>query len=193
MNPSPPDLDDPDDAVHELRTRLRDAEAACVEPPGLAVRVLRRPAPRSRWRGTFAIALAAVLVPAVVGFGAFLVGRHDASDAPAPRPPAARAASVQSEVHNSEVPCRALRTLECSMGVFKEPKLSSRTADLADRVWHGDRLLLVCLLTDGPRVTDETGVASRHWYRVVVLGTNAEGWLPGVRTRNETEVPDCAL
>ncbi|MFF7242512.1 hypothetical protein ACFZBU_01290 [Embleya sp. NPDC008237] len=193
MNPPPPDLDDPDDAVHELRSRLRAADAACVEPPGLALRVMRRPAPRPVWRGAFAMALAAVLVVAVVGLGAFLVGRHDPTEQPAPRPPAARAVSVQSEVYNSEVPCRGLRTLECSLGVFKEARLSSRTADLADRVWHGDRLLLVCLLADGPRVTDETGVASKHWYRVVVLGTGAEGWLPGVRTRNEAEVPDCAF
>ncbi|MEU0934566.1 MULTISPECIES: hypothetical protein [unclassified Embleya] len=193
MNPLPPDVDDPDVAVAELRTRLRDADAACVEPPGLALRVLRRPAPRPVWRGAFAVVLAAVLVVAVVGLGAFLAGRHDPVDRPTPRPPAARAVSVQSEVFNSEVPCRELRTIECSLGVFKEARLSSRTADLADRVWHGDRLLLVCLRADGPRVTDETGVGSKHWYRVVVLGTGAEGWLPGVRTRNEAEVPDCSF
>ncbi|MFE5333575.1 hypothetical protein ACFRCG_45025 [Embleya sp. NPDC056575] len=191
MNPSPPDLDDPDDAVRELRVRLRDADADCVEPPGLAARVTRRPAPRPRWRGAFATALTAVVVVAVVGLSAFLAGRHNPAERPTPKPPAARAASVQGEVYNSEEPCRALRTIECSLGVFRTPALSSRTADLAERVWHGDRVLLICLLADGPRVTDETGVASRHWYRVVVLGTGAEGWLPGVRTRNETEVPDC--
>ena len=58
MNPPPPDLDDPDDAVHELRSRLRAADAAWVEPPGLALRVMRRPAPRPAWRGAFAMALA---------------------------------------------------------------------------------------------------------------------------------------
>ncbi|MGC0416779.1 hypothetical protein [Embleya sp. AB8] len=191
MNPPPPALDDPDDAVRELRTRLRDADAACVEPPGLAARVVRPAAPRPVWRGAFAIALAVLLVVAVVGLGAFLAGRRAPAGHPRPEPPAARAQSVATEVYNSEVPCQGLRTIECSLGVFKEAKLSSRSTDLADRVWHGDRVRLVCLLADGPSVTDETGIASRHWYRVVVTGTDAEGWLPGVRTRNEKEVPDC--
>ncbi|WP_406282301.1 hypothetical protein [Embleya sp. NBC_00896] len=192
MNPPPPDVDDPDDAVNELRTRLRDADAAFDEPPGLALRVLRRPAPRPRWRGGFAMALAAVLVVAVVGLGTFLAGEATRDTPVAPEPPAARAATVDTDVYNSEVPCRGLRTIVCSLGVFAEPRLSSRMADLVTRVWHGDRVLLVCMLANGPLVTDETGIASKHWYHVVVRGTGAEGWLPAVRTRNEAEVPDCA-
>ena len=135
--------------------------------------------------------LAAVLVVAVVGFGAYFVGESGRTPVTAPEPPAARAVSTETEVYNSEVPCRTLRTIVCSLGVFHEPRLSTRMADLAGRVWHGDRVLLVCMRADGPLVNDETGVGSRHWYRLVVRDTGVEGWLPAVRTRNESEVPDC--
>lgn len=48
------------------------------------------------------------------------------------------------------------------------------------------------MVANGPLVNDETGIGSRHWYRVAVLDTGTEGWLPAVRTRNEAEVPDCS-
>jgi len=190
--PSPPGLDDTDEAVRELRTRLRDADAALSEPPGLTLRVMRRPAPRPLWRGAFALGLAAVVAVAAVGLGAYLFGVSTHTGPERVTPPAARAASVESEVYNTEVPCRSLRTIVCSLGVFKEPRLSARMVDLATRVWHGDRVLLVCMVANGPLVNDETGIGSRHWYRVVVLDTGTEGWLPAVRTRNEAEIPDCA-
>jgi hypothetical protein len=193
VNPPPPDLDDPDAAVRELRARLRAADTAFDRPPpGLALRVLRPPVTRPVWRGAFAVVLAAVMVVAVVGLGAFFAGRSGRGPATAPEPPAARAGEVEAPVYNTEIPCRTQRTIVCSLGVFKEPRLSSRMADLTGRVWHGDLVLLVCMRADGPLVNDETGVGSRHWYRVVVRETGVEGWLPAVRTRNEAEVPDCA-
>jgi len=193
VNPPPhPGLDDTDEAVRELRTRLRHADAALPAPPGLTLRVLRRPAPRPLWRSAFALGLATVVAVAAVGLGAYLFGASSHAGPERLAPPAARAASVETTIHNTEVPCRSLRTIVCSLGVFKEPRLSSRMADLATRVWHGDRVLLVCVIANGPLVNDETGIGSRHWYRVVVLDTETEGWLPAVRTRNEAEIPDCA-
>jgi hypothetical protein len=53
------------------------------------------------------------------------------------------------------------------------------------------------VVTDGRMITDERGVSSTRWYRVEKAeasgrGGRFEGWLPGVRTRNSTEVPDCS-
>ncbi|OEV06497.1 hypothetical protein AN219_34455 [Streptomyces nanshensis] len=105
---------------------------------------------------------------------------------------------ITLRVHNVEKACQELRTLECALRVAKSPyELYADPGNSAGRVWHGDRLTAACVVTDGQMVTDEKGVSSTRWYRVERAGEGGdgkrfEGWLPGVRTRNTTEVRLCA-
>ena len=61
----------------------------------------------------------------------------------------------------------------------------------AARVWHGDRLTALCVLTSGTMVKDESGISSTRWY-LARTPNGTEGWLPGVRTRNSAEVRHCS-
>ncbi|NLU74191.1 hypothetical protein HCC61_16135 [Streptomyces sp. HNM0575] len=105
---------------------------------------------------------------------------------------------ITLRVHNVEKACQKLRTLECALRVAKSPyELYADPGNSAGRVWHGDSLTAACVITDGQLVTDEKGVSSRRWYRVEKSGGSGdskrvEGWLPGVRTRNSTEVRLCS-
>lgn len=111
---------------------------------------------------------------------------------------AGRSGRITLRVHNVEKACRDLRTLECSLRVAKSPyELYAEPGNAAGRVWHGDELTASCVVTDGQMVTDEKGISSRRWYRVEKAdkdgeGKRFEGWLPGVRTRNSTEVRLCS-
>ncbi|MFD0554794.1 hypothetical protein ACFQ0X_40770 [Streptomyces rectiviolaceus] len=185
-----------------LRERLRAADEAIEVPHGLWDRV-RADAPagrRQRWtrrlapldvpgtaRARLALVVAAALVGAVA-LGTWWLVRPDAGHRPAP-PAGAR--SVTVTVHNAESACRELRTLECALRVAKDPYgRYAAPGNRAARVWHGDRMKALCVVTDGTLVRDEKGITSTRWYLVrTALGT--EGWLPGVRTRNSAEVPDC--
>jgi hypothetical protein len=111
--------------------------------------------------------------------------------APAPTKPrtSAPATGVVMAVFNAETACQPLRTLECGLGVYRDPH--HPTADqLVARVWHGDKVTASCVVPDGMFVRDEAGVTSTRWYRVTTA-TGATGYLPGVRTRNATEVAIC--
>lgn len=111
---------------------------------------------------------------------------------------AGRTGPIALRVHNVEKACRELRTLECALRVAKSPyEPYADPGNSAARVWHGDKLTASCVVTDGQLVTDEKGVSSRRWYRVEKAGGDgedgrAEGWLPGVRTRNSKEVRLCS-
>jgi hypothetical protein len=110
------------------------------------------------------------------------------------RPDAARPATrgtggLVLEVYNAERPCQSLRTIECGLGVYRDPRNQAPDQVVA-RVWHGDRVTVGCVVPDGFRVTDEDGVSSTRWYRVSTA-SGATGYLPGVRTRNTTEVALC--
>ncbi|MCC3653324.1 hypothetical protein LIX60_18025 [Streptomyces sp. S07_1.15] len=103
--------------------------------------------------------------------------------------------AVTLTVHNAEEACRPLRTLECALGLAKDPYRRYGSPDnRAGRVWHGDRVSAVCVVADGQLIRDEAGITSRRWYLVSGGGAvvPVDGWLPGVRTRNTTEVRECS-
>lgn len=198
-----------------LRERLRSDDAAIEVPDGLWERVRaprtdvtpaaarggagvrRRPLPVT----VIAVAAAAVafvicgtwwVVSPSTGPGVVQGSAADASGGAMPPRP------VTLRVHNVEKACQKLRTLECALRVAKSPyELYADPGNAAGRVWHGTRLTATCVVTDGQMVTDEKGVSSTRWYRVERAGeggegTRFEGWLPGVRTRNTTEVGLCS-
>lgn len=191
-----------------LREQLQAAEAGIEVPDGLWERVRAPhnditavPAPRPR-RRPVPVALIAVAAAAVafVICGTWWLVSPSSTPGPdrtsAPANPSGGAVTLR--VHNAEKPCRNLQTLECSLRVAENPyALYADPGNAAGRVWHGDRLTASCVVTDGRMVTDEEGLSSRRWYRVEKAadegrGGRFEGWLPGVRTRNTTEVPICS-
>jgi hypothetical protein len=199
-----------------LREQLRAADAEIEVPDGLweRVRVPRAdvtPAPSPGGAGgrrplpMTVIAVAAAAVAFVICGTWWLIspsapgpGRESAAKNPAASDGPGRSDPITLRVYNVEKPCRELRTLECALRVAKSPY--ERYADpgnSAGRVWHGDELTASCVVTDGKLVTDEKGISSSRWYRVEKAekdggGKQFEGWLPGVRTRNSTEVRLCS-
>lgn len=193
-----------DDAtVAVLRERLRAADEAIEVPHGLWDRVRADSPAGRRRRSPYRIAvlgppvdlrprLALVVAAALVGaiaLGTWWLVRPGGQDRPAP-PAGTRGVTIT--VHNAEAACRELRTLECALRVAKDPyERYAAPGNRAARVWHGDRLEAQCVVTDGTLVQDEKGITSTRWY-LVRTALGVEGWLPGVRTRNSAEVPDCA-
>ncbi|MDT0309345.1 hypothetical protein RM780_20620 [Streptomyces sp. DSM 44917] len=178
-----------DRTVAVLRRRLRAADEEIAPPLGLWDRVrapgpaTQPPRPSARWP---AVALAAVAV-AFVAAGTWWWVRPAATE----QPPAGPGPGLELAVYNAEEPCQELRTLECSLGLARDPYAEyAAPENAAGRVWHGDRLEAYCVVADGTPIMDEDGISSTRWYRVRTAGGN-EGWLPGVRTRNEREVPFC--
>lgn len=199
-----------------LREQLRDADAAIEVPDGLWERV-RAPreditpaaspgrAPGRRPLPVAVIAVAAAAVVLVLCGTWWLVspstGTGSVQGSAADRPPSGAdepgRRGVTLRVHNVEKACRELRTLECALRVAKNPyEPYADPGNAAGRVWHGDELTATCVVTDGRLLTDEKGLSSTRWYRVEKSGDGEgkgfEGWLPGVRTRNSTDVPLCS-
>ena len=185
---------EPDDRVAALlRDRLRAADEEIETPPGLWERVRSTEAPPrravfgARPRISWAVAAAAVLVCAVA-LGAWWLVRPTADTPPADR----GRFDAPVTVFNAEEPCRPLRTLECALRLAKDPYAEyAAPGNTAGRVWHGDRLAAACVVTRGTMVTDESLISSTRWY-LVRTSEGAEGWLPGVRTRNTAEVRVCS-
>ncbi|MCK7626284.1 hypothetical protein MUU72_24805 [Streptomyces sp. RS10V-4] len=190
------------EAEARLRAVLRAADEEIETPAGLWERV-KTPAPAGSsgvmvpgggpWRAgpvrrPYAVVLAVAAGVAVVVLGVWwLLLRPGAVDVRPAGPPA----SVPVTVYNSEAACRTDRTLECSLRLAKDPyRTYAAHGNSAGRVWHGDVLAARCVVTDGQLVRDEQGVTSTRWYRVRT-GQGVAGWLPGVRTRNTREVPEC--
>ena len=140
-----------------------------------------------RRRPYFVAAAAVVAVAAVVLGVWWLVWRPGAVDVRPAGPPT----TVPLTVYNSEAACRAPHTLECALRLAEDPhRPYAAPGNTAGRVWHGQVLAARCVITDGQLVRDEQGVTSSRWYRVRTA-QGAQGWLPGVRTRNTREVPNC--
>lgn len=174
-----------------LRERLRDADREIEPPPGLWERV-RTPAEPSR-RGwlprrrliTLASVSAAVLAIAAVAIGAWRLQR---AQQPAP---VTNSTKVELTVYNAEAACQPLRTMECALGLAHNPYAAYHSpGNAAGKVWHGDHLSASCVVVDGTLVQDESGVSSRRWYLVTTAGGD-RAWLPGVRTRNTTDIRAC--
>lgn len=171
-----------------LADLLRRADASVETPADLWERTKApRPGAGRSARVPLLVAAATALILAGGAFGGgLLMGRHQASRH---GPVSQSGRPVLITVYNAEAACRSLRTLECSFGVRERP--AKKGSKVVARVWHGDRVRADCVETDGDLVTDEAGVTSTRWYHVALPGSEATGWLPGVRTRNTTEVPVC--
>ncbi|MFG2829859.1 hypothetical protein ACGFWI_20730 [Streptomyces sp. NPDC048434] len=182
-----------DDAEALLRARLRLADEQIETPPGLWDRI-REPGsapepavvalPRKR---PYAVALVVAAAVAAVALGVWWLVRPG----PVTLQPAGPSPTVKVTVYNSEQACRTGRSLECALRLARDPRAQyAARGNSAGRVWHGDDLAARCVVTDGRMVRDEAGITSTRWY-LVTSGTGARGWLPGVRTRNTREVPEC--
>ncbi len=135
----------------------------------------------------WAAVASAVAVAVVLVAGTLLHARRAGEQAgPAAGP-------VVLTVYNVEVACQQLRTMECALTLAKDPTApySVTAATPAGRVWHGDRLIADCVTSDGQTIVDEQGMSSSRWYHVTVPATGVTGWLPGVRTRNRADIPQC--
>ncbi|WP_346009608.1 helix-turn-helix transcriptional regulator [Streptomyces sp. SID1328] len=116
-------------------------------------------------------------------------------------PPAKSAAlssnaqAVSVHVFNIEGNCqdRKDHVPACSMGLARDPR-KKYDADnvVSHRIWHGDVLVTDCVLYDGDRVADETGVATSRWFRVRLNDVpGGHAWLPAVRTHDSPALPQC--
>lgn len=150
-----------------------------------------------RRRHRTAVTVAAAVV--VAGIGAAIVvvyadGRPTSSAAGSKRPrPSGATAPVR--VYNIEGNCknRTDRFAACSMGLAINPRLKYQAGNVVShRIWHGDVLAADCVLYDGDRVEDETGVGTTRWFRVRLNDVpGGYAWLPAVRTHDNPKLPTC--
>ncbi|MDF3289471.1 hypothetical protein [Streptomyces silvisoli] len=182
-----------EDVAAALRDRLRAADDGIVPPPGLWERIQTPPAtaparqPGRRRRALYAAVSAAAIVAAValIAVGAWWLGR------PGQSPPAVPVPTATLTVYNAETPCQPLRTMECALRLARDPYEPYASAgNSAGKVWHGDRLAAICVVINGTLVQDESGITSARWY-LVSTPDGTHGWLPGVRTRNTTDIGTC--
>ncbi|MFF1422951.1 hypothetical protein ACFVWZ_00560 [Streptomyces sp. NPDC058200] len=185
---------DDDPVAAALRERLRAAEEEIGLPHGLWERV-RSPAsaPRRADRLPHPV-LAAVLAAASVAAVALGAWWPTSSGAGRPAPelaPPADSAGTAISVYHAVRGCRGPRTTECALRLAVDPY--ARYAAQGNRVtpvWHDDRLTARCAIDDGTRTEDESGISSTRWY-LVRTPQGRHGWLPGVRTRDAPDVPEC--
>ncbi|GGK84487.1 hypothetical protein Sme01_28900 [Sphaerisporangium melleum] len=174
------------DAAEE---QLRDAPE---EPPGEPVDGRRRGSPRAVW----AVAAAVVLVAAAVTVFVVLRPEGGLAGPVIVASTGATAATAQVTVFNIEGDCgkRKDRFPACSMGLAIDPRKKYAAGNVVShRVWHGDVLVADCVLFDGDRVEDETGVGTSRWFRVRLDDVpEGHGWLPAVRTHDNPALPVCA-
>ncbi len=181
-----------DTVAAALRERLRAADEEIVPPPGLWERIQTPPAtapvrPPGGRRTWYAAVSAAAIVAAValIAVGAWWLERSGQSA------PAVPAPTATLTVYNVETPCQPLRTMECALRLARDPYQPYAAAgNSAGKVWHGDRLAAICVVIDGTVVQDESGITSARWY-LVSTSDGTRGWLPGVRTRNTTDIRTC--
>ncbi|NJP99609.1 serine/threonine-protein kinase [Streptomyces zingiberis] len=146
----------------------------------------RRPLSR---RSVLTAATAAVVLGAGAGGGWWLTGREDTGEE---RP------TARITVYNVETACRTRadeRLRACSMGLALDPWRKYEAGNVSEhRIHHDDVLTADCVVYDGDRVADETGVGTRRWYRVAVAREpSGYAWFPAVRTKEEpTSLPTCA-
>jgi hypothetical protein len=181
-----------EDIAAVLQARLHAADEQIVVPPGLWQRIQAPPTPADhtvprRTRARLAVlASACVIVMTVCAIvtGTWWLTRH-------PIRVSAPASTVTLTVYNAEVPCRTLHTLECALHLARDPYAPYEApGNSAGEVWHEDRVKATCVVTDATLIQDESGVTSTRWY-LITTTNGTRGWLPGVRTRNKSEVRAC--
>ncbi|MEW9530500.1 helix-turn-helix domain-containing protein [Microbispora sp. NPDC049125] len=152
--------------------------------------------PRLRLRTAWALLAAAFLV-AAVAIIAVILRADQKSNLPAiakREPEASSTAAIR--VFNIEGDCKSQkeRLPACSMGLARDPRLKYDADNVVShRVWHNDVLLVDCVLYDGERVEDETGVGTTRWFRVRLdSAPGGHAWLPAVRSHDNPVVPVCA-
>ncbi|MFD8059175.1 serine/threonine-protein kinase [Streptomyces cyaneofuscatus] len=109
---------------------------------------------------------------------------------------AATAPAGTVQVYNAERDCRgqAVRDPRCSLGLAIDPARPYTAENVvATRVWHGDVLTADCQVADGETIIDEEDRRSTQWFRVrLPPGSEpATAWLPAVRAKDGTALPEC--
>lgn len=183
----------PDEVADALRERLRAADRE-IQPPADLWQRIRTPAAgrpaglyarrrrRSRRCVVIGAALAAVIAVTALIWLAVRTEPHQG-------PPAVR--QVVLTVSTGSTPCPP-HGPDCALRLATDPYGRYPASYAASgRVRHGDRVTAVCAVTDGTRVTGAAGVMSTRWY-LVRTAAGTQGWLPGVRTDDTTEVRHCA-
>lgn len=192
------EMDVPEGLWERIRAQDAGGESppTAHSPPASSPREHLAPAPvrvRGRRPGPLVVTAVAAGAVVLIATGAWWLATGSRSaPSPGPSAPPAGEPEVTLSVHNSESACRSLRTLECALRLAENPHdRYAATGNSSGRVWHGDRLTAICTVTDGTLVKDESGISSTRWY-LVRSGEGKEGWLPGVRTRNSSEVRTCS-
>ncbi|MEO3807476.1 helix-turn-helix transcriptional regulator [Sphaerisporangium sp. B11E5] len=183
------------DELRELHRLWAVADAGRDSSAGTGQEEAREEAAGARWRPRVPVVVTVLLATAAVtAVTLWWTGREPQ----APRVmggvvPTATSATVR--VFNVEGDCgtRAERVPACSMGLARDPRLDYDAGNVvAHRVWHDDRLRADCVLYDGERVADETGVGTTRWFRVRVGDApGGVAWLPAVRTKDQPALPAC--
>ncbi|MFC4532784.1 helix-turn-helix domain-containing protein [Sphaerisporangium dianthi] len=183
----------PEEEQQREEEQEADREEEASAPPGgretasRGRRVTRRP--------LWAVVLAMVLV--AIGVTAFVILRPGGGEPGRPTIVASTGTSVTAapvRVFNIEGDCRTRdRVPACSMGLAIDPRKKYAAGNVvAHRVWHGDVLVADCVLFEGDRVEDETGVGTTRWFRVRLDDVpQGHGWLPAVRTHDNPALPVC--
>jgi hypothetical protein len=180
-----------EEVASDLRKRIRSFDEQTGVPADLFQRVMApRQSPAGAYGRRAGARLAAAGVAGLVLGIALTVGwmHRPASDGPATTGAAAQTRIVL-QVYNAEQPCQPLRTIECGLSLYRDPR-NLAPGQVVGRVWHRDNVTAACVVTDGTLVKDEEGVSSTRWYRVETTA-GVVGYLPGVRTRNTVEVVAC--
>ncbi|WP_433256934.1 helix-turn-helix domain-containing protein [Streptosporangium sp. CA-135522] len=149
----------------------------------------RRPIPAVVVAAFLAVTAVTVFVVLGAGRGLDLPVMADSRAGGAP-------VTVPVRIFNIEGGCRVRveRVPACSMGLARNPRLKYDAANVVGhRVWHDDVLNADCVLYDGDRVEDETGVGTTRWFRVRLDDVpGGFAWLPAVRTNDGPALPTCA-
>lgn len=102
---------------------------------------------------------------------------------------------VSVQIYNVERGCRDRqdRIPACSMGLARDPQRKYDADNVvAHRVWHNDTLITDCVVYDGDRVADETGVGTTRWFRIALSDVpGGHAWLPAIRTHDNPALPRC--
>ncbi|MBN1173342.1 MAG: helix-turn-helix domain-containing protein [Micromonosporaceae bacterium] len=125
---------------------------------------------------------------ALVGSGGTSAPSAGLAASPRMTPTAAR--TTQLTIYNAETPCQRLRTIECGLSLFQDPRVSDRNT-IVGRVYHDDPIDVVCVIEDGRYFIDEAGVSTNRWYKVIVPNTTEVAWIAAVRTRTTVEIARC--